>query len=102
MREPIAGFIANEPLGIAKLQHLVDDRPPAPNAKIPRQTMDMLGVYIRSLFADCRWLETVTVPSNVELLDGLFQLSVESVDSSRITLADLKHRPESARYFPEQ
>ena len=97
LREPIAGFIANENLGIAKLQYLIDDRPPAPDAKIPRCTTDMLGVYIRSMFADFRWLESVTVPSNVKLLDGLFQLSVESSDVSKITLADLKHRPESAR-----
>jgi hypothetical protein len=96
LREPIAGFIANESLGIAKLQYLIDDRP-APDAKIPRSTTDMLGVYIRSMFADFRWLESVTVPSNVKLLDGLFQLSVESSDVSKITLADLKHRPESAR-----
>lgn len=97
LREPIAGLIANESLGVAKLQYLVDDRPPAPDAQIPRCTTDMLGVYIRSMFAEFRWLESVTVPSNVELLDGLFQLSVESSDVSRITLADLKHRPESAR-----
>ncbi len=97
VRAPIAGFIANENLGIAKLQYLIDDQPPTPDAKIPRRTTDMLGVYIRSMFADLRWLESVNVPSNVELLDGLFQLSVESSDVARITLADLKHRPESAR-----
>ena len=97
LRQPIAGFIANESFGVAKLQYLIDDRLPAPDAKIPRCTTDMLGVYIRSMFADFRWLESVTVPSNVELLDGLFQLSVESSDISRITVADLKHRPESAR-----
>lgn len=59
--------------------------------------MEMLGVYVRALFADFRWLETVTVPSNVQLLDGLFHLSVESSGFSRITLADLRHRPVSAR-----
>ncbi len=57
----------------------------------------MLGLYIRMLFADCEWIENVTVPSNVRLLDGLFQLSVESDDVSRITLTDIKHRPKSAR-----
>jgi hypothetical protein len=97
LREPIAGFVGNETLGIAKLQYLIDDRPPAEDVKIPRRTTDMLSVYIRSMFADLRWLETVTVPQQVEILDGLFQLSVESSDVSRITLADLKHRPESAR-----
>ncbi len=95
--EPIAGFVANETLGIAKLQYLIDDRPPAVSANIPRRTMEMLGVYIRSLFADFQWLETVSVPSNVRLLDGLFQLTVESGDISNITLKDLKHRPQSAR-----
>ncbi len=97
LREPIAGFIANENLGIAKLQYLIDGCPPAPDENIPRWTMDMLGVYIRSMFADFRWLDSVTVPSNVKILDGLFRLSVESSEVSKITLADLKHRPESAR-----
>ena len=83
--------------GLLKWFYLIDDRPPAPDAQIPRCTTDMLGVYIRSMFANFRWLEFVTVPSNVELLDGMFQLSVESSDVSRITLANLKHRPESAR-----
>ncbi len=99
LREPIAGFVANDTLGIAKLQYLIDDRPPADVAMIPRRTMEMLGVYIRSLFADFKWLDTVFVPSNVRLLDGLLQLTVESDECSKITLRDLKHRPKSARQW---
>ena len=95
MREPVAGFDANEPLGLARLQYLIDDRPPAADLKLPRRTMEMLGVYIRSLFADFQWLDTVTVPSNVQLPGGLFQLTVESGDVSRITLTDAKHRPQT-------
>lgn len=97
LREPIAGFIANESLGIAKLQHLIDDHPPAAEPSIPRRTSEMLGVYIRSLFADFGWLNAVTVPSSVQLLDGLFQLTVESSDISRVALADIAHRPKSSR-----
>jgi len=96
-REPIAGFIANESLGNAKLQHLIDDRPPASNGMIPRRTMEVLGVYVRSLFADHVWLNRVTVPSNVQLLDGLFSLSVLADDVSSVTLKDIGHRPKSAR-----
>ena len=97
LREPIAGFIANKSLGSAKLQHLIDDRPPASNGMVPRRTMEMLGVYIRYLFADHEWLNRVTVPSNVQLLDGLFDLSVLGDDVSSVTLKDIGHRPKSAR-----
>lgn len=57
-----------------------------PIENIPRQTVEILGLYIRMLFADCEWIENAAVPSNVKLLDGLFQLSVESDEVSRITL----------------
>ena len=98
LREPVAGFVGNESLGTAKLLYLIDDRPPASNGKIPRRTMEMLGVYIRSLYADNAWVQRVTVPSNVELLDGLFDLRVLADDVSCITLVDAVHRPHSARY----
>jgi hypothetical protein len=97
IREPIAGFAANESLRTAKLLHLIDDRPPTGCATIQRRTMEMLGVYIRYLYSDFDWVDRVTVPSNVKLIDGLFNLRVSGDDISCITLTDAKHRPRSLR-----
>ena len=101
IREPVAGFVANESLRTAHLLHLIDDRPATGNGTIQRRTMEMLGVYIRYIFADFDWVDRVTVPSNVHLIDELFDLRVTDDDAATITLADLKHRPKSSRPIDE-
>ena len=63
--------------------------------------MGMLGVYLRYLFADFDWVDRVTVPSNVHLIDQMLDLRVTGEDVSSITLANLKHRPKSSRQFGE-
>lgn len=100
MHQPIAGLISNENLGIATLQYLIDDESPAPDASIPRRTTDMLGVYIRTLFEDSNWLQSVCVPADVSHLDGMFGLTVGPNETSVVSLRDLSHRPESARRWP--
>ncbi len=101
IREPVAGFVANEPLKTAHLLHLIDDRPPTETGIIQRRTMEMLGVYIRYIYSDFNWVDRVTVPSNVQLIDELFDLRVTGDDVSTITLIDIKHRPKSSRSFGE-
>ena len=61
--------------------------------------MEMLGVYIRYIYADSDWVDRVTVPSNVQMIDDLFDLRVTGDDVSTITLTDTKHRPKSSRTF---
>lgn len=97
IREPIAGFVANEAIKTARLLHLIDDRPPTGNGTIQRRTMETLGVYIRYLFADFDWLDRVFVPSNVKLIDQLFDLQISDGDHSCVTLIDAKRRPKSSR-----
>ena len=93
----IAPFITNESLGIAQLYHLMDDQPPSTNGILPGRTVEMLSLYIRSLFSDVGWINTVTVPAVVESMDGHFGLSVTGDDSSTVKLADAGHRPHSSR-----
>lgn len=97
---PIASFVANEPLGLARLQYLIDDSQPEQSAEIPQRTLDTLAVYIRNLFSEISWVQRVTVPSIIKSFDGQFQLHVESNDVSTVTLADQKQRPQSARNWP--
>ena len=97
IREPIAGFVANESLRTANLLHLIDDRPPTGTGIIQRRTMGMLGVYVRYIFADFDWVDRLTVPSNVQMIDEMFDLRVTGDETSTITLVDIKHRPKSSR-----
>ena len=97
--EPVAGFVANESLKTVQLLHLIDDQPPTGNGVIQHRTMEMLGVFIRYIYADFDWVDRVTVPSNVQLIDDLFDLRVTGNDVSTITLTDTKHRPKSSRTF---
>ena len=99
IREPVAGFVANESLKTVHLLHLIDDRPPTGTGSIQRRSMEMLGVYIRYIYADFDWVDRVTVPSNVQMIDDLFDLRVTGDDVSTITLTDTKHRPKSSRTF---
>ncbi len=96
---PVAAFVCNEGLRVAKLQYLIDDIPNSDQTRIPRQTVEMLGVFIRSLFDENRWIESVIVPANVYLLGRLFGMTAETDGSTRITLPDGRHRPQSGRRF---
>ena len=99
IREPVAGFVANESFKTAHLLHLVDNRPPTGIGVIQRRTMEMLEVNIRYIYADFDWVDRVTVPSNVQLVDELFDLRVTGDGVSTITLTDIGHRPKSSRPF---
>lgn len=95
--EPIAGFIANESLGRARLLHLIDDRPGKTTGALPCRTVDHIGAYVRSMLAEYDWLNAVTVPAVVDSLNGFAGLKVVSSEISTITLADAAHRPNSSR-----
>ena len=95
---PIAAFIDNESLGRVKIQHLVDDEQIEPDLPLPHHTVDMLGVYIRSMFASTNWLNAVNVPTDLSRLNGILDLQVAaSGNSSTVTLTDASHRPHSSR-----
>ena len=96
IRAPLVGFVANESLGTANLMYLIDDQPPTESGLIQRHTMEMLAVYIRYLYADFGWVDRVTVPFNVQIMDELFDLRVSGDEVSCITLIDPKHRPRSS------
>ena len=95
--EPIAAFICNEDLGRAQLWHLVDMNPNETKGKLPRPTVDLLGVYVRSMLSEVTWLNAVTVPAVMDSLDGFAGLKVAATELSTITLADASHRPNSSR-----
>lgn len=95
--EPIAGFIANESLGRAQLLHFIDTRPSSTPGKLPRSSAHRLGGYIRTMLSEHSWLHVVSVPGNVEPIDGLLGLKVQASATSTVTLAEAAHRPNSSR-----
>lgn len=95
--EPIIAFIANQSLGYAHVQYVIDGLPAPETPGLPQHTIDMLGVYSRSLFAETDWLNAITINADVSRIDGQFDLRVEAGDNFTITLADARHRPYSSR-----
>lgn len=93
MGGPVAGFVANQSLRTARLLHFIDDQPPTETCLIERHAMDMLAVYICYLYRDFDWVDRVTIPSDVKLIDNLFNLRVNGDGFSCVTLKDAKKRP---------
>ena len=95
--EPIAGFIANESLGRAQLLHFIDTQLSSTSGKLPRSSADRLAAHLRAMFSEHSWVHTISVPGDVESIDGLLGLKVQAGATSTVTLAEAAHRPHSSR-----
>jgi len=92
--EPIAGFVINKELGLAKLVSLIGE---GELTELPSsKDIDRLAVIIRGLFTDDTITHVLTPFSSVAI-DGILNLVVDSSNPRRVTLGGLDSRPFSAR-----
>lgn len=94
--EPIIGLVANQSLGHAKIQHLIDlyREPDADTDGPPRRIRSDLVGYIWCMFFHHDWLKSVTAPFDLGVVDGFRDLKVTTTNGvSTVTLADLARRP---------